>query len=539
MSQFGRHAGAFGLETHGFRNLKAAHWNLAPVALYEHAIARREGRLAKNGPLVAITGQHTGRSPADKFIVKDAETQDQVWWDNNKAMKPEYAEALHAAMMAYAEGRELYVKDLFASADPHHRLSVRIVTEYAWHALFAHQLLIRPEPEQLAGFAPEFTIIDLPGFEADPKLHGCRSKTVIALDFTGKRVLIGGTSYAGEIKKSIFTILNYLLPEKKVIPMHCSANVGADGKSAIFFGLSGTGKTTLSADASRTLIGDDEHGWGSDGVFNFEGGCYAKVIRLSREAEPEIFGTTERFGTVLENVVCDPETGELDLNDERYTENTRAAYPIDFIPHASDTGRAPHPSNVIMLTADAFGVLPPIAKLSPSQAMYHFLSGFTARVAGTEKGLGAEPEPTFSTCFGAPFMPRHPSVYGNLLRDLIGKHDADCWLVNTGWTGGSASAGAKRMPIKVTRALLATVLDGSLAESEWRVDPVFGFRIPVKVAGVDTAILNPRDTWKDKAAYDAKAKKLAGMFRDNFRIYVPYVDERVLKNADQIAKAAE
>jgi phosphoenolpyruvate carboxykinase (ATP) len=539
MSQLARQAGAFGLEAHGFRNLKAAHWNLAPAALYEHAITHREGRLAKDGPLVVLTGQHTGRSPADKFIVKDAETEGRVWWDNNQAMTPEAAEALQADMLAYAEGHELYVKDLFASADPRHRLPVRIVTEFAWHALFAHQLLIRPEPKQLADFAPEFTIIDLPGFEADPKRHGCRTSTVIAVDFTGKRVLIGGTSYAGEIKKSIFSILNYLLPPKRVMPMHCSANVGADGKAAIFFGLSGTGKTTLSADASRTLIGDDEHGWGEDGVFNFEGGCYAKVIRLSREAEPEIFGTTERFGTVLENVVCDPQTGVLDLDDDRHTENTRAAYPIDFIPHASETGRAPHPTNVIMLTADAFGVMPPIAKLSPSQAMYHFLSGFTARVAGTEKGMGAQPEPTFSTCFGAPFMPRHPSVYGNLLRDLIDKYDCDCWLVNTGWTGGLATGGGKRMPIKLTRALLATVLDGSLAESEWRVDPVFGFRIPVKVAGVDTAILNPRDTWKNKAAFDAQAKKLAGMFRDNFKKYVAHVDERVLKNADQIAKAAE
>ncbi|HEY0282446.1 MAG TPA: phosphoenolpyruvate carboxykinase [Rhizomicrobium sp.] len=538
MSQLGGQAGAFGLEAQGFRNLKAVHWNLAPAILYEHAITRGEGRLAKDGPLVVLTGQHTGRSPGDKFIVKDAETEGRVWWDNNKAMSPEFAEVLLADMLAYAEGRELYVKDLFASADPRYCLPVRIVSEFAWHALFSHQLLIRPKPDQLEHFTPEFTIVDLPGFEAVPERHGCRSKTVIALDFTGKRVLIGGTSYAGEIKKSIFTILNYLLPVKKVIPMHCSANVGADGKSAVFFGLSGTGKTTLSADASRTLIGDDEHGWGSGGVFNFEGGCYAKVIRLSREAEPEIFGTTERFGTVLENVVCDPNTGALDLNDERYTENTRAAYPINFIPHASDTGRAPHPTNVIMLTADAFGVMPPIAKLSPSQAMYHFLSGFTSRVAGTEKGLGAEPEPTFSTCFGAPFMPRHPSVYGNLLRDLIDRYDCDCWLVNTGWTGGPAVRGGKRMPIKVTRALLAAALDGSLAEAEWRVDPFFGFRAPVAVKGVDPAILDPRNTWSNKAAYDTTAKRLAGMFRDNFKTYVPYVDERVLKAADVIVKAA-
>ena len=535
----GRHANAFGLEAHGFHNLKKVHWNFAPAALYEHAIARGEGRLAKDGPLVVITGQHTGRSPNDKFIVLDDVTATSVWWDNNKAMSPEAAKALHDAMLAYAEGRELYAKDLFAGADLGHRLPVRVITEFAWHSLFVHQLLIRPEPEQLAGFVPEFTIIALPGFEADPKIHGCRTKTVISLDFTRKQVLIGGTSYAGEMKKAVFTILNFLLPQKQVLPMHCSANVGPDGKSAIFFGLSGTGKTTLSADSSRTLIGDDEHGWSENGIFNFEGGCYAKVIRLSREAEPEIFTTTERFGTVLENVVCDPETGALDLDDERHTENTRAAYPIHFIPHASDTGRAPPPSNVIMLTADAFGVLPPIAKLSPSQAMYHFLSGFTAKVAGTEKGLGKDPEPTFSTCFGAPFMPRHPSVYGNLLRDLIDRHDADCWLVNTGWTGGPVGAGGKRMPIRVTRALLAAALNGSLATSEWRVDPMFGFLIPVEVGGVDKALLNPRDTWADKAAYDRQAKTLAGMFRDNFKTYLPYVDERVLKNADFIAKAAE
>ncbi|MDE2499361.1 MAG: phosphoenolpyruvate carboxykinase [Alphaproteobacteria bacterium] len=533
-----RHASAFGLEAHGFGNLRKVHWNLAPSTLYEHAIARGEGRLAKDGALVVLTGQHTGRSPGDKFIVRDSGTENSVWWDNNKALSPSDAQTLFEDMMAYSEGRELYTRDLYAGADLGHRLPVRVITEYAWHSLFVNQLLIRPISEELSGFIPEFTIIDLAGFAADPARHGTRSSTVIALDFANRRVLIGGTSYAGEMKKSVFTILNFLLPLKQVLPMHCSANVGDDGKSAIFFGLSGTGKTTLSADSSRTLIGDDEHGWSENGIFNFEGGCYAKVIRLSPEAEPEIYATTQRFGTVLENVVCDPETGILDLDDERHTENTRAAYPIHFIPHASDTGRAPQPSNVIMLTADAFGVLPPIAKLSPSQAMYHFLSGFTAKVAGTEKGLGKDPEPTFSTCFGAPFMPRHPSVYGNLLRDLIDRHDADCWLVNTGWTGGPVGAGGKRMPIKVTRALLAAALNGSLASSEWRLDPIFGFRIPVDVVGVDRAILNPRDTWIDKAAYDAQAKKLAGMFRDNFKMYLPFVDERVLKNAAFIANAA-
>jgi phosphoenolpyruvate carboxykinase (ATP) len=526
------------LERHGLHGLKAVHANLGATKLYEESIQRAEGRLAAGGALVVLTGQHTGRSPADKFIVKDADSQDQVWWDNNNAMAPDAFAALYRDMMDYAVGRELFVQDLVGGADATHRLQIRVVTELAWHSLFIRNLLIVPDTAALDVFVPAFTIIDLPGFKADPQKHGTRTATVIALDFTRKMVLIGGTSYAGEIKKAAFSILSYLLPKKRVMPMHCSANVGPDGKSAIFFGLSGTGKTTLSADSSRTLIGDDEHGWGEDGVFNFEGGCYAKVIRLSPTAEPEIYAVASRFGTVLENVVCDPATGALDLDDERYTENTRAAYPIGFIPHADEGGRAPHPANVIMLTADAFGVLPPIAKLSPSQAMYHFLSGFTARVAGTEKGLGKHPEPTFSTCFGAPFMPRHPSVYGNLLRDLIDKHDCDCWLVNTGWTGGPATEGGKRMPIKLTRALLHAALDGSLAGSTWIYDPVFGFRMPVAVGGVDPAVLNPRNTWADKAAYDAKAKKVAGMFRDNFRKFLPYVDERVLKTADQIANAA-
>ncbi|MBI1329112.1 MAG: phosphoenolpyruvate carboxykinase [Alphaproteobacteria bacterium] len=530
--------GAFGLEAQGFRNLKAVNWNLTVPQLYEEALKRGEGHVAKNGPLVVLTGLHTGRSATDKFVVRDAASESHVWWDNNKPMTPAHFDALYADMMKFAEGKELFAKDLFGGADLEHRLPVRIVTEYAWHSLFVHQLLIRPTAEELKGFNPEFTIIDLPSFEADPAKHGCSSKTVIAVNFTKKIVLIGGTSYAGEMKKSVFTIMNYLLPPKGIMSMHCSANVGPDGTAAIFFGLSGTGKTTLSADASRTLIGDDEHGWSEHGVFNIEGGCYAKVIRLSREAEPEIFSTTERFGTVLENVVMDHATRELDLDDAKFAENTRAAYPIDFIPNASDTGRAGHPKNVIMLTADAFGVLPPIAKLTPSQAMYHFLSGFTAKVAGTEKGLGKEPQPTFSTCFGAPFMPRHPSEYGNLLRDLIGQHQADCWLVNTGWTGGAFGEGS-RMPIKATRALLAAALDGSLANVEMRVDPHFKFRVPVSVPGVDAKILNPRDTWANKAAYDVQARKLAQMFRENFTKFEAHVGPDVLEAAPVLAVAAE
>ena len=526
------------LRAHGFSGPNSVHHNFHETRLIEMAIAKGEARLAEGGALVALTGQHTGRSASDKYVVKDAGSEDKVWWEANKALSPESFAQLHTDMMAYAKGKELFVQDLWGGADPSHRLPVRVITEFAWHSLFIRHLLIRPDSEALADFEPAFTVIDLPGFKADPLRHGCTTATIIALDFTRRMVLIAGTSYAGEMKKSVFTILNYLLPEKGVMPMHCSANSSSKGDVAIFFGLSGTGKTTLSADSARTLVGDDEHGWGPNGVFNFEGGCYAKVIRLSREAEPEIYATTERFGTVLENVVCDAETGTLDLDDERYTENTRAAYPIHFIPHASDTGRVGHPVNVIMLTADAFGVLPPIAKLSPSQAMYHFLSGFTARLAGTEKGMGREPEPTFSTCFGAPFMPLHPSIYGNLLRDLIDEHDCDCWLVNTGWNGGPASAGGTRMPIKLTRTLLHGVLNGSLATSQWEHDPVFGFRLPKAVSGVNPTVLNPREAWADKEAYDAQARRLADLFRDNFRKFIPYVDERVLRAAEHIAQAA-
>ena len=517
-----------GLEQHGFRNLRSTYWNLTVAQLYEAAIQRGEGHVAKNGPLVALTGQHTGRSPSDKFIVKDAASTPRVWWDNNKAMSPSHFDALFKDMMSYAEGRELFVQDLFGGADVGYRLPVRVVTQLAWHSLFIQNLLLQPTADEQAGFEPQFTIIDLPGFTADPALHGTATGTVIALDFTKKLVLIGGTSYAGEIKKSVFTILNYLLPPKHVMPMHCSANVGSGGDAAIFFGLSGTGKTTLSAVATRTLVGDDEHGWSENGVFNFEGGCYAKVIRLSAEAEPEIHAATERFGTVLENVAMHPKTRTLDLDSEEFTENTRAAYPIEFIPNASKTGTASHPKNVIMLTADAFGVLPPIAKLTPSQAMYHFLSGFTAKVAGTEKGLGAEPEPTFSTCFGAPFMPRHPCEYGKLLRELIGQHHADCWLVNTGWTGGPFGTG-KRMPIKTTRALLSAALDGTLAGNDMRVDPYFRFLVPTVVHGVDSKILDPRDTWTDKAAYDAQARKLVSMFAKNFEKFEAHVGADVVQ----------
>ncbi|HEY0085048.1 MAG TPA: phosphoenolpyruvate carboxykinase, partial [Allosphingosinicella sp.] len=427
----------------------------------------------------------------------------------------------------------LFVADLYGGSQPEYRVRVRVINELAWHNLFIRTLLVRPEASDLPGFDPEFTIIDLPSFRADPARHGCRGETMIAVNLTEKMILIGGTAYAGEMKKSVFGVLNYILPAEGVMPMHCSANMGADGDTAVFFGLSGTGKTTLSADPSRTLIGDDEHGWSDTAVFNFEGGCYAKMIRLSAEAEPEIHATTRRFGTVLENVVCDPVTRELDLDDNSLAENSRGAYPIDFIPNCSEQNMGPVPQNIVMLTADAFGVLPPIARMTPDQAMYHFLSGYTAKVAGTEVGV-TEPEATFSTCFGAPFMPRHPSVYGNLLKERIAKGGVKCWLVNTGWTGGKYGVG-KRMPIKATRALLNAALDGSLNEAEFRTDENFGFEVPVSVPGVDTAILNPRGTWADKDAYDAMAAKLVNLFITNFAKFEDHVDQGVREAAPTAA----
>ncbi|RCS22325.1 phosphoenolpyruvate carboxykinase [Phyllobacterium salinisoli] len=536
MKETGIRNAAASIISSGLKDISAVFYNLGPAQLYEEAIRRGEAELTAHGALVARTGQHTGRSAQDKFIVRDVDTDNQVWWDNNKAMSREAFDTLHADFIAHAGGKELFVQDLIGGADVQYSLRTRVITEYAWHSLFIRNLLIRPGASELLSFVPEMTIIDLPSFRADPKRHGCRSETIIAVDLTRMIVLIGGTSYAGEMKKSVFTALNYILPPKGVMPMHCSANQDSDGDSAIFFGLSGTGKTTLSADPKRTLIGDDEHGWGAEGVFNFEGGCYAKTIRLSAEAEPEIFATTRRFGTVLENVVLDRDRVP-DFNDGSLTENTRCAYPLDFIPNASATGKAGQPRNIIMLTADAFGVLPPIARLTPAQAMYHFLSGYTAKVAGTEKGV-TEPEATFSTCFGAPFMPRHPSEYGNLLRRLIAEHGVDCWLVNTGWTGGAYGVGS-RMPIKATRALLTAALDGSLKNAEFRIDANFGFAVPVAVPGIDTAILDPRSTWADKAAYDAQAAKLVEMFVANFGKFENHVDGEVRGAAPGFALAAE
>ncbi|MGP1354202.1 MAG: phosphoenolpyruvate carboxykinase [Parasphingopyxis sp.] len=530
------HTPAFGLAQQGIDTGSAElHWNLTTAPLIETSVRRGEGRLAKHGPLVVETGKHTGRSANDKFIVRDGETEDTVWWGKvNVPMAPEHFAALKKDFLAEVAKKDtLFVQDLYGGSQPDHRVRVRVINELAWHNLFIRTLLCRPETDELPGFEPEYTIIDLPSFQADPERHGTRSETVVAVNLSEKLILIGGTKYAGEMKKSVFGILNYRLPVDGVMPMHCSANIGPDGDTAIFFGLSGTGKTTLSADASRTLIGDDEHGWSDTAVFNFEGGCYAKMIRLSEEAEPEIYATTRRFGTVLENVVMDPGTRELDFDDNSLAENSRGAYPIDFIPNSSEENLGPVPKNVIMLTADAFGVLPPIARLTPDQAMYHFLSGYTAKVAGTEIGV-TEPEATFSTCFGAPFMPRHPSVYGNLLKERIAKGGVKCWLVNTGWTGGKYGVG-ERMPIKATRALLNAALDGSLNDAEFRSDPNFGFDVPVSVPGVDDAILDPRGTWADAEAYDEMATKLVGLFIDNFSQFEEHVDQGVREAAPTAA----
>ncbi|HET7413675.1 MAG TPA: phosphoenolpyruvate carboxykinase [Pararhizobium sp.] len=527
---------AFGLDAFGFRNLGSVRYNASEDELAEEAIRRGEAVRTAHGAIKAVTGKHTGRSAKDKYIVRHPAIEDRIWWDGNSAMAPSRFYVLLSDFLAHAEGKDLFVQDLIGSADPVDNIPTRVVTEYAWHSLFIRNLLIRPERESLASFMPKLTVIDLPSFRADPERHGCRSETIVAVDLARGIVLIGGTEYAGEMKKSVFTMLNYLLPERGILPMHCSANESAAGVTSIFFGLSGTGKTTLSNEPSCRLIGDDEHGWGESGVFNFEGGCYAKTIRLSREAEPAIFAATERAGTVLENVILDKD-GVPDFDDGSLTENTRAAYPLHFISNASATGRGGQPKNVVMLTADAFGVLPPIARLTPAQAMYHFLSGYTAKVAGTERGV-TEPEATFSTCFGAPFLPRHPSEYGNLLRDLIARHNASCWLINTGWTGGAYGTGS-RMPIKATRTMLAAALDGALDDAEFRTDPHFGFEVPLAVPGVETRLLDPRATWADAKAYDKAAEKLVSMFIDNFGKFDAHVDGAIRDAAPGAMLAAE
>ncbi|WP_347267789.1 phosphoenolpyruvate carboxykinase [Paracoccus sp. (in: a-proteobacteria)] len=515
------------LEDQGITGLGNVYYNLLEPALIQAAIERGEGKLGLGGTFLATTGAHTGRSPKDKHVVRTPSVENSIWWENNRPMQPEAFDRLHADMLEHMKGKDYFVQDLYGGADPALRLDVRVVTELAWHGLFIRHLLRRPAAAELASFVPGFTIINCPSFKADPARHGCRSETVIALNFDKKLILIGNTAYAGENKKSVFTLLNYLLPEKGVMPMHCSANhaIGNPDDAAIFFGLSGTGKTTLSADPSRVLIGDDEHGWSENGIFNFEGGCYAKTINLSAEAEPEIHATCSKFGTVVENMVHHPETLELDFEDNSITDNMRCAYPLEYISNASRDSLGGQPKNVIMLTCDAYGVLPPIARLTPAQAMYHFLSGFTAKAPGTEVGV-TEPTPTFSTCFGAPFMPRRPEIYGKLLQEKIAASGATCWLVNTGWTGGAFGTG-KRMPIKATRALLTAALDGSLGKVEFRKDPNFGFEVPVAVPGVDETLLDPRRTWADPAAYDAQARKLIGMFSDNFAQYADKIDEDV------------
>jgi len=511
--------------------------NLGTAPLVEHALKRGEGQLTKDGALLVDTGKFTGRSVKDKYVVRDGITEDTINWGAiNQPMTTGHWANLKADFLAAVKSQnELFVADLFGGSQPEYRVNVRVISQMAWHNLFVRTLLVRPTADELASFTPEYTIINLPSFKADPERHGCRSDTVIAVNFSEKLILIGNTEYSGEMKKGVFGLLNFLLPAQGVMPMHCSANIGADGTSAIFFGLSGTGKTTLSADASRTLIGDDEHGWSDQAVFNFEGGCYAKMIDLSAEGEPEIYATTKMFGTILENVAMDPATRELDFTDSSKTENTRGAYPIEFIPNTSEKNLGPPPSNIIFLTADAFGVLPPIARLTPEQAMYHFLSGYTAKVAGTEIGV-TEPQATFSTCFGAAFMPRHPSVYGNLLKKRIAEGGAQCWLVNTGWSGGRATdPGIKRMPIKATRALLNAALDGSLNDAEFKKDPNFGFEVPVAVPGVDSKLLDPRGAWADGVEYDKTAQELVRKFIDNFAQFADHVDESVRQAAPTAA----
>ena len=539
MQESGLRNGAHGADKFGFKNLGAVHWNLTEPGLYEHAIRGNEATIVAGGALCAATGHHTGRSPQDKHTVVDDLTRDSVWWDGNRKMSQENFQNLVSDFIEHAKGKKLFAQDLYGGADPKYRVKTRVFTEYAWHSLFIRQLLIRPERADLEKFVPELTVVDLPSFKPDAKRHGGRegSDTMVAIDFARKIVLICGSSYAGEMKKSVFTTLNFYLPAENVVPMHCSANVGPNGDSALFFGLSGTGKTTLSADPHRTLIGDDEHGWGPDGIFNFEGGCYAKCIKLAQEAEPMIWDATNRFGAVLENVVFDPVTRIPDYDDGSKTENTRSAYPMEFIPNASRTGRAGHPRNVIFLTADAYGVMPPIAKLSPTQAMYHFLSGYTAKVAGTEKGLIGV-QPVFSTCFGAPFLPRHPSVYADLLHDYINRYKVDCWLVNSGWTGGKYGEG-RRMPIKATRRLLAAVLDGALRNVDFRTDPYFGFSVPTSVQGVEPHLLNPFKTWKNKAEFDKTARDLVGMFQKNFAKYESHVTPDIKAAAPEVRIAAE
>lgn len=523
-----------GLEAHGFRNLKRIHWNLSTPELYEESIKRQEGLLAHLGPMVVRTGHHTGRSPNDKFIVDDGiSSKDVNWSKDNQPISKENFERIYARIQAYLQTKEVFVQELYAGADEDYRIKVRVITETAWHSLFARNMFIRElDRDVLANFQPDFTVINVPRFHAIPEQDGTKSETFIILNFEKRVVLIGGTSYAGEIKKSVFTLMNYLLPKKNVLSMHCSANVGKKGDVALFFGLSGTGKTTLSTDPERALVGDDEHGWSDKGVFNIEGGCYAKVIKLSKESEPDIYECTRKFGTILENVAIDVVTRRINLDDETLTENTRASYPITHLSNIVKEGVAGIPSNIIFLTYDAFGVLPPVARLNMNQAMFHFISGYTARVAGTEKGV-KEPKAVFSTCFGAPFMVHHPTVYAKLLGEKITKYNTKCWLVNTGLTGGPYGVG-QRFSIKYTRRIIKAILENELEKVSFNKDAVFGFEVPISIPDMPAEVLNPRNSWSDKNRYDETLKKLASDFIENFKKYADNVSKDILLGAPTI-----
>jgi phosphoenolpyruvate carboxykinase (ATP) len=528
MEEHGRTEGRHGLEEHGIRYANEIWWNLSTPVLYEHAVQRHEGHTAHLGPFVVRTGQYTGRSPKDRYIVREPTSDEAIWWGKvNLPFDEARFDALHSRLRAYYQGKDLYVLDCYVGTDSDYRIPIRVVNETAWHNMFARNMFVKEtDPDRLAKHVPQFTVIHAPGFSASPEEDGTNSEAFILLHFGRKEVIIGGTAYAGEIKKSMFTVMNYFLPPKGVLTMHCSANYGKDEDDvALFFGLSGTGKTTLSADPNRTLIGDDEHGWSDNGVFNFEGGCYAKVIRLSKEGEPEIYATTRRFGTILENVAFHPRSRRVDLDSDAFTENTRASYPISHIPNATLSGRAGHPKTVIMLTADAFGVLPPIARLNADQAMYHFLSGYTAKVAGTERGV-TEPQAAFSACFGAPFMALNPVIYANLLGEKIAKHNVKVWLINTGWSGGPYGVGS-RVKLAYTRAMVTAALEGTLDDAPMRTGKIFGLQVPEKCPGVPDDVLFPRTTWADTAAYDAQTHKLAGMFKANFEQFAADVPESV------------
>ncbi|HDY74970.1 MAG TPA: phosphoenolpyruvate carboxykinase (ATP) [Candidatus Marinimicrobia bacterium] len=523
-------ASEFGLNNHGLKFLHRAYWNLPTPALYEEALFRSEGQMIVNGPFIVSTGTHTARAANDKLLVKEPSTEDQIWWgEYNRPFNTEKFNALLNRLQGFLQGQDVFVQDCYVGADPEYRLPIRIITEFAWHSMFVRNMFIPLETfDEMKKHIPDFTLICAPSFLGSPEIDGTNSGTFIILNLDQRLAIIGGTGYAGEIKKSFFCIMNYLMPLQGVMAMHCSANMGDDGDVAVFFGLSGTGKTTLSADPSRKLIGDDEHGWSDEGIFNFEHGCYAKVIRLSPEAEPQIHQCTEMFGTILENVIYDPVSRKLDLDDDQRTENTRCSYPLSFIDNAVVEKKGDHPLNIFMLTCDASGVLPPIARLSPDQAMYHFISGYTSKVSGTEIDLGVEPEITFSACFGAPFMVHHPYFYAKLLKEKIIKNNVDCWLVNTGWTGGPFGVG-KRMSIHHTRALLNSALTGKLKDVEYRTDEVFGFQVPASCEGVPSEVLDPANTWGNKKAYDSRYRQLASQFIENFKKYMEGVPKDILK----------